>query len=400
MAVPRTSTDEPAQAVTGSLEGSNDAPESQALARRAIRLLPLGLIGLMIHAFVPHTGFIERFDDAFYYFGVAANYPTLGHWSFDTLHPTNGVQPLWALILSGVAQALSTIGVTGREVLARIFVLIAACLNFASSVFLFKLLVRRLSVGTAIIAAGAFLFSPAIVWGRVSGMENALYALLLTATLYFLHAHFLERPSRTRALALGLLLGLTALTRLNAGILIPCLLAFLLLRRTTGSMTDRLRWAFLVGAAASLLLAPYLINNYIQTGHALPISGAVKGVMTEHFLEEHDVDRRFSPAYIVLIRHYGAKQICNFVVERGVDGLWPLGAWIVLTGDAPTRIRNLGIILGIITLMVHAKAPWGGLAGEFIASQLIRSIGTITSRPDVRDKVAVKVTTPTSSVID
>src|SRR5690606_1922694 len=136
-----------------------------------------------------------RGDDAYYYFQVAAGYPRLGFWSFDGIHPTNGVQPLWAMILTSVAVMLDQVGVTDPHVLARLFVACAAICHFGSCLLLFHLLARTVSTPTALIAAGAFLFPMGIVWSRLWGMENSLYALLLVASLCQMHLVLLRRPT-------------------------------------------------------------------------------------------------------------------------------------------------------------------------------------------------------------
>jgi len=62
----------------------------------------------------PLDEFIHRTDDAFYYFKTAFNYPVTGFWSFDTIHSTNGVQPLWAWMMTALAQVMAWLGVLER----------------------------------------------------------------------------------------------------------------------------------------------------------------------------------------------------------------------------------------------------------------------------------------------
>lgn len=114
---------------------------------RAFLLCSSALFLLLAHAFIPIEEFIHRSDDAYYYFNVAVNFPKLGFWSFDSIHATNGVQPLWAIVLTCVAQLLASLGVTDVDLLARVFVACAAALQFVSSMILFHLLARHVSVG-------------------------------------------------------------------------------------------------------------------------------------------------------------------------------------------------------------------------------------------------------------
>ena len=140
---------------------------TDTLRARALLLLSPALVLLVTHAFIPTREFIHRGDDAFYYFQVAVNYPKVGFWSFDTIHSTNGVQPLWAILLTVLAQVLSWLGVRDPAVLARIFVGFSVLLHAASCYVLFHLLARKVSDGVAIAAAGGFLFPMGIVWARV-----------------------------------------------------------------------------------------------------------------------------------------------------------------------------------------------------------------------------------------
>ncbi len=48
-------------------------------------MLLLGVVPVLLHAFVPTAQFIHRGDDAFYYFKLATNFTRYGFWTFDGL---------------------------------------------------------------------------------------------------------------------------------------------------------------------------------------------------------------------------------------------------------------------------------------------------------------------------
>ena len=171
-------------------------PDAHKLVNRSLLILSGSIVLLLAQAFIPAEHFLHRADDAYYYFQVALNYPRLGFWSFDGIHPTNGVQPLWAILLTSIAQTLAWVDINGPEVVTRIFVAVASLLNFASAMVLFQLVSKTISTGTAIAAAGAFLFPLGIVWARVWGMENSLYAFLLVSTLGYFHLVHMRRPAK------------------------------------------------------------------------------------------------------------------------------------------------------------------------------------------------------------
>jgi hypothetical protein len=319
------------------------------LQARAIVLLSGALFLLLAQAFIPTEEFIHRADDSFYYFGVAANFPEVGYWTFDSLHSTNGVQPLWAVLLTGVAQVLGWVGVEDPGVLARVFVGIAAVLHFGSAVLLFHILRRKVSVGTAIAAAGAFLFPLGIVWARVRGMENSLYAFTLLATIAYFHFRFLARPTIKQAGVLGILLGLTALSRLNAALFAVCLLMYYLLRGSHGPLRQRLRLGAVASAVTIAVTLPYFAINYATTEHLLPISGVVKSVAAEDFREEHGIESRLSTNYVAALVDQAEVPLKKFASSRAADGLWVVGGRLVF--DGAVRLAVLVPILFLFLLV-------------------------------------------------
>ncbi len=335
------------------------ASKGRRWRRRLAWLLAASLPLLLAQAFIPIEQFVHRGDDAYYYFQLAAQFPRLGFWSFDGIHPTNGVQPLWALVLTGVAIVMSWAGVTDPNVLARIFVACAALAHFGSCLLLYHLLSRTVSTATGLVAAGAFLFPMGIVWSRVWGMENSLYALLLVATLCQIHLVVLRRSSDRSAAALGSLLGLTALARLNAALLLPFALGYVLWKLGASGR----RTVVVAGVVALFVVAPYFVWNLASTGHPLPVSGVVKDVRSRAFLEARGVESRWSIEFVEALGEYrpAAKW---FVTSRLVDSLWIAGSRLVLDGDSRLNWRwvlPLGAVLAFGPVAI-GRRRWLGYA--------------------------------------
>jgi hypothetical protein len=334
------------------------------MTRRAGLVLSCSLVLVLTQPFVPIRQFVLRADDAFYYFGVAAHFPTLGFWSFDSIHTTNGVQPLWAAILTALAQVLSWLGVTGLGTLARVFVALAVLLLFASTMVLFDLLRRTVSVGTGLAAAGAFVFPLGAVWARAWGMENSLYALLLVSTVAYFHFVARVRQDRASAAILGGLLGLTVLARLNAATLVPCLLLFFLLRGPSAGRRGRLRLVVVAGCAAVLVTLPYFAANYAITGHATPISGTVKSIDTRDYLSQRHISSRLSTSFVSDVYHDYGSNISWFLRSRAGDGLWIVGDQAITT-NAPGWAW-LGAALGffgLAPLLLGRPREWARFLG-------------------------------------
>ena len=316
-------------------------------------LLVLSLAAVMVlsQASVPIEKFIHRGDDAFYYFQLAANYPRVGYWSFDQIHTSNGVQPLWAMVLTTAALALDWLGIQDKDVLARVFVLLAAIANVASAFVLFHLLTRAVSIGTGIAAAGAFLLPMGIVWQRVWGMETSLYALLLVSTVAVYHLNYLGKPTYRGSLLLGALLGLTTLARLNAGLFIPCLLAHFLLMAPRPGFITRLKLTLVAGCSAGLLVGSYLAYNWLTTDHFLPVSGAIKQIGSANYLAANGIDTPFS--LLFWKQHYEAFRgpILWFIKSRSLDGMWLVGSRVVFGGDSGALIENFLLFCTAVLLL-------------------------------------------------
>jgi len=339
-----------------SFVASSRAVSEMTYEKRAFLMLAFSLPLLLAHAFVPLRHFVHRSDDAYYYFKVAAQFPVLGFWSFDGIHATNGVQPLWAMILSLIATVLHWLGLRDPDLLARIFVALAALLHYASALVLFRLLARTVSTGTAIAAAGALLFPVGIVWARVWGLENSLYALLLTATISYFHLVFLPRATPASALCFGLLLGLTFLARLNAGFLVPCILLYFLWADRDRPLRRRLGLATLAAAPPALILALYVVSNYLFTEHYLPVSGAAKAIWARQYLDAAGVETPLSRAFLSLLYYRFSGAVAWFLTSRALDGLWIAGSRVIFREDSGLPLERC---IGILALFVLLPAAFG-----------------------------------------
>ncbi|HIK61719.1 MAG TPA: hypothetical protein EYF98_13630 [Planctomycetes bacterium] len=340
-------TEQPEASQTPTIEG--------VFRRRAYWVLSLGLVCLLGHAFVPLEEFVHRGDDAYYYFKVALNYPRYGFWTFDGINATNGVQPLWCMILTALAQVMYWMGIQSPDVISRVFVFLTAAIHFASCMVLLRLVSRTISLGAGIAAAGAFLFPLGIVWTRVWGMENSLYALLLLLTVSAYERHFRTGWTRRQAVTLGILLGLTCLARLNAGFLIPVLLAaYLISGRRDGNLSQRLRDCLVIGGVASAIILPYLAYNLATTGHAMPVSGGAKLIRSAQFLAENGIETVWSLQFLELLNDWTREPRQWFLTSRGMDGTWLTGGRLFLEDST-----SYGTFWGFVAALLLGPALLG-----------------------------------------
>ena len=218
---------------------------------------------------------ILSFDDSFYYLKVATNFASGHGVTFDRINPTNGFHPLWML----VATAVATIVGDHAPLLMKTLLTLQVILVYAGTVFLAN---GTPVAGRAIrMVAAVLLTNFYCAKILVNGQESALQYFLICITL---HYWWLTRQSTVPAKALnnvviGILLGLTALARIDAVVFSAVLIGMPLVwpgKYETPDFSERLRVSLIRLTAFLTVFAPYLIWNWQTQGHLLPVSAAVK----------------------------------------------------------------------------------------------------------------------------
>lgn len=213
-------------------------------------------------------------DDFLYYLKVAQNL-TQGHGStFNGVVPTNGYQPLWFLVLTG----LSFLTQNPRVILAFL-----AVSDFAAAIVTFWLankLLRSTEVRSLLrfaLAAWVTLYSVTLFF---YGMEVTLTVpILLGVICLFLNVEWLTRSPRHTFL-LGLLLSAMVLSRIDTLIFGGLVLAGILF---APSLRGLMRPQLILGAVVGLLPLPvYFAVNHAVFHTWLPVSGMAKELKANH----------------------------------------------------------------------------------------------------------------------
>jgi 4-amino-4-deoxy-L-arabinose transferase-like glycosyltransferase len=176
--------------------------------------------------------------------------------------PSAGHPPLYPLVLSAVS-ALGGTGVMAHRALGLPL--------GAVTIVLVGLLGRRVGgERVGLVAAGLCAAYPLMIATDAALMSETLYGALI-AGLLLLAWVLLERPGLWRAAGAGAVLGLAALTRSEALLLLPLLLWPVAWR---GGGDGRARAARLgaVTLACALVIAPWAIRNASVFGRFVPIS--------------------------------------------------------------------------------------------------------------------------------
>jgi 4-amino-4-deoxy-L-arabinose transferase-like glycosyltransferase len=159
-----------------------------------------------------------------------------GHSVATATHP-----PLYTLVIA----AATKLGITGDEAQRSL-----GCLFGAGTIALVGMLGRRVAgAPVGLIAAGIAACYPLLIAADGALMSETLYGLLIALVL--LAAYRLrDEPSAWRAVALGVAVGLAALTRPEALLLLPLLLV------------PRWRWLAVACLATALVVLPWTIRNW------------------------------------------------------------------------------------------------------------------------------------------
>jgi hypothetical protein len=236
--------------------------------------------------------------DVFYYLSVARNVVEHGSFSSDGIHPTNGYQPLWQLLVVALYAACRALGWAAHSTMA---VLLGSLVAAVGGIWLVG---RALSGATGRVPIvfvgvpfGVYPLASLYYWssakdrlvfegGRegpppllgtlysfVNGMESGLviFAFGVVAGVFVRYA-----GSRTlgAGAASGASLAFLSLSRLDhaAFALLPSALWLAELLRSS----ERRRFALAALGALWLPIAVYLAINHFAIGEALPVSGLFK----------------------------------------------------------------------------------------------------------------------------
>ncbi len=315
--------------------------------------------------FLPDDGFVTRFmDDAAYYFTIA-RHTAAGHgMTFDGLHGTNGMQPLWFGLLVPIFR-----WVPGDVEALRVVAALEVVLLAAAAALLFRTLQAKTGTAAAVCAVAVMAAAPRADEILRHGMESALMLLLLLVA-WRRTARALCAASTLDWLRTGCLWALAFLTRLEL-ILAPLIVATC---HWPTLRTQKRHLAALVGPSAVVALLYVTVNHY-AFGSYLPVSGLVKSHWgAGRSLDDH-LRGWFTFPWVLheaVVRGFGCGPLvtsCAPVVKGtyavGLVVLVLLVGWkrrVVLAAirqaGAGTLLAICAVLMGIDVLVVVRMAAW------------------------------------------
>jgi hypothetical protein len=326
--------------------------------------------------------------DTFYYLVYAQRTLATGIVSYDGQFWSNGFHPLWMAFVI-LEQALQPRA--GTHIDLYFLVGIGALLQAASFVIWSRVLRRPDGRLTSWFVALPVGFYAAIVcpfwlslssaelraqdpwsgsepvygtaWSFANGLESSL-TLLLFAVVALAFCRLDISSSHRRAMALGALLCLFTLSRLDHVFITASLWCVLTLRACPWSGRGAAKqWGILTGSLA-VPLGIYLLANYLVFDSALPVSGRLKStlpfVTTDNFAAMVDVYNSF----------FGGARPPIYVCWRVLQSVVP--AFCALL--APFALVSARFHAGRVTLTWHGRARLGQLLAGTAVGVLLLSI--------------------------
>lgn len=227
-------------------------------------------------------------EDSFYLFSTAEHFAKGNGFSVDGAQPTNGVQPL---IIFFYAPLFLIAGFNKLLVLKLAFIWVA--LFDALSVFLLAVLMKKLSISREknddplwksppMIAAALWAFLYPIYIHTACGLETGLYSMLLLLTLVKYTDILKSQKNREHVgvieyIGLGIVLGFTVLSRIDAAIFVALIAAYEIWKHRIEGVKN----AFIIGITALILSSPWWWYNVSVFGHILPQSGFAESLINE-----------------------------------------------------------------------------------------------------------------------
>jgi hypothetical protein len=278
-------------------------------------------------------------DDTFYYLVTAKNFLRLGFFTFDGRNATNGFQPLWMAAIVVLYKAIGSssplnLQIFAVNVLEKALLGVAVALSVATFVQSFR---RDLPWAAGYLAVALVLLSP-FYFVFDQGMETTLAVLLLLTVTYA----FLS----DRLLLLGISLALLFLTRLDTAVFVAApVLAWIV---ATARRDDNRRWAAVAIFGATFFA--YIGFNLITTGHAVPISGAIRSSFPVIRWQG-----AFFTEPITLARMFGWGSLFQGINIVECAGFAAVGLVLTLVARPAPDVRNKLLMLGAIAALLVAN---------------------------------------------
>lgn len=219
-------------------------------------------------------------DDSYFYLQVAQRFVEHGTFAFGPGTETYGFQPLWQLIVIGLAYLTPD-----RAALLYGTLLLCVAIRTLTGIALYRLGRTMWGPSAGVFASTVWAFNPAIALWSWGLKENTLYALFLVLAAQALVVLLRHGASWRHAAWFGVWLGLALVTRVNAALVVAVLGLTALLASGQETRARRLPRVVAAGALALAVAGPWYAFAYVHFGSAMPTSGTWKLMIGQSHVE-------------------------------------------------------------------------------------------------------------------
>ena len=222
---------------------------------------------------------IRRFlaDDFFYYLGVSESISKGLGPVFSAGDMTNGFHPLFVII------QVPLFWLTNSNILPINLSLIILSIFFsATAYFLFKIVSMKFGEEAGLFASFFWLFNPILIFTALMGTEVAIYVFFISAVFYY-YLKYRDSLKIKNALIIGILLGLTILSRTEGVILLVTLLIDQFIHKKCWKKPKKikpfLKFSFFLTTPSVIITLPWFLWNYLTFGTIIQSSAKIKYLM-------------------------------------------------------------------------------------------------------------------------
>ncbi len=304
-----------------------------------------GAVALVCAARLAWTGIQIRYasqawlyrlpDGAFTYLEIGRRMADGDGVTFDGIHRTNGFQPLWQLIVAGLAHKWDGTALIRAALLAQLLIVALAVALVA------RMVARRwghlAAAGCLVVATAPSFTSPLL-----DGMAGAL-TLLAVVTMVALVARELRAPDdRYPGLLTGVGAGLVVWAQVD--FLLPLFVSLAVL---ACAAPRRLRWGALSVASMASVTVPYFAWNLVCFGHVFSVSDTVRWHEMGTIVADQ-YGSRMSLGYLGLV--WGQ---ARSVWGQALSAANPLSGGSA--GSVGTWLLAVPVVLGFVLLVLARK---------------------------------------------
>ncbi len=250
------------------------------------------------------------FDDAFYGYSIANNIIHGNGMSLDGKNPTNGLTPMWTLMISPpFILNDSDLPIKASLIIASILDTISVVLIYSlSSVFL----KRYRIVPSLIYAVNLF-----VVAQSLNGLESALQTTIILLALNFYFKKDIR--SHINFVLFGVISGIAILTRTDLIFLLGAFLLDSAIRKERGILFSAKLLGFVI-----LIVSPWFIWSYVNLGTIQQSSALTVYVHYHGFLEKAPygledypkiISNNFVKTFGAIVHHFGFISSTGIIVK-------------------------------------------------------------------------------------